>query len=176
MAFVVETGAGLTDSNAFLSVAEFVEYHTDRGNTLIDPATEAQYLDAQIQAALIKASDFIEAKFTFVGIRSNVNQAMEWPRVDAYYQDGRRALRVPVEVRECVAELAYRALLGADLAPDPAFDAGLRPITGLRQKVGAIEEETRYQDGGAWIDFKPYPFAERRMKELIREGQTLLRV
>lgn len=176
MAFLQETGSGLASANSYSSISFFTTFHTDRGRSLIDPTTSAVYTDAQIQAALVLCSDFLDTKFTFIGYRLNNTQAMEWPRVGAYYRDGRYATGVPVEVEEATVELALKVLQGVELVPDPGFDASLRPVQAETKKVGSILKSTEYAEGGGYIDFKAYPFAEKRLKELVVRGKRLLRV
>ncbi len=175
MAFVVEDGTGLSNSNGYISDTFFTEYHTDRGRDLNDPDTAAAWTVAQINAATVVASDFIDSKFFFVGLRLLATQSMEWPRTNAFYNDGRIASGVPVEIEECVAELALKQLSG-EIAPDPEYSDTNTPVTQLRQKVGPIEEETHFGDGGNPISFRAYPFAEEKMKELVLNGNFVERV
>lgn len=175
MAFVAEDGTGLPNSNGYITAQFFKDYHGDRGRDLTDPDTSVPYTDDKIQQAIVVASDYLDAKFTFIGMREKTTQAMEWPRVNAFYQDGRHALGVPVEVQECVAELALKQLSG-EIAPDPIYDASNRLVTAERKKVGPIEKESKYTEGGAPVPFRMYPFAEARLRELIVTGQFLQRV
>lgn len=168
MAFVVETGTGLSNSNGYVDVTFFKDYHKDRGRDF------SAFGTTQIQQAIVVASDFLDTKFTFIGIRRLTTQNMEWPRVDAFYMDGRAALLVPIEVQEATAEIALKQLSG-EIAPDPTYDASNRLVTQDRSKVGPIEKETRFVDGGVPIDFRSYPFAEKRLKELIINGSFLER-
>ncbi len=126
MPFVPETGVGLSNSNSFITVAYFKDYHGIRGNSLKDSAG-VDFTDEVIQQALVKTSDYLEAKFTYIGIREVTSQAMEWPRVDAYYRDGRIVQGVPVEMQECTAELALKVLNGTELAPDPSMTSETCP-------------------------------------------------
>jgi hypothetical protein len=176
VALIVETGTGLSNANGYVSVEFFKTYHGDRGRAFVDPTTSLDYTDDQIGSAIILATDFIDAKFQFTGVRTLDSQCLEWPRVSAYYRDGRIALGVPKEVAECAAELALKQLTGTELAPDPQYDDSLRQTVARREKVGPIEEDVRFTEGGAPIRFKAYPFAERRMKELILNGRYLERI
>lgn len=174
MAFVVETGTGLSNSNSYITVDFFKDYHDDRGRSIVDGSGNSVG-SSVIKAALVVASDYIDTKFTFIGIRSLTTQNMEWPRVDAFYQDGRIANGIPIEIQECVAELALKQL-SSDIAPDPTYDDSNRLITKQRNKVGPIEQETEFGSNGSPISFRAYPFAERRLKELIITGTLLERV
>lgn len=174
MAFVLEDGTGLSNSNGYLSAADFVTYHTDRGNSIIDPDTEVQYTDEKIQQAIIVVSDLIDIKFTFKGVRLLTSQNMEFPRVSAFYDDGRTILGVPIEVEECIAELAIRQL-SSPIAPDPEWDSSGRYVIKKKDQVEDLIEEREYSNAGVPSDFRAYPFAEKRLKELIVDGRFLER-
>jgi hypothetical protein len=167
MAFVVEDGTGLSNSTSYASVAFFRAFNTDRGRDTMASS------DSVVQAALVVASDFLDGKYDFVGFRSLASQAMQWPRVDAYYFDGEPAQLVPDEVAEAVSELAYYHLT-TPIAPNPSYGTTGGVIKRKREKVGPIEEETEYRDAPP-LAFKDYPFAEQRLRELIRSGNELLR-
>lgn len=175
MAFVLEDGSGLSNSNGYIDEAFFVTYLTDRGRSLIDPLTSVQYITALINSAIVVSSDFLDGKFEFIGIRKLSTQSMEWPRVSASYQDGRQAEFVPVEVQEAVAELALKQL-AEEIAPDPEYSDTNQPVTFLHQRVGPIEEKTSFVDGGSPILFRQYPFAEQKLKELIINGRFVERI
>lgn len=176
MPFTLETGSGTPGANAYISATFFVDYHTTRGRSLIDPDTDAQWTTGQIEAAIVVASDFLDAKFRYVGIREKVEQGREWPRTNAFYaDDGRVADGVPIEVQEACAELAVRQL-SAEIAPDPTYDASLRPVERTLEQVGPIREEIEFAEGGHPIMFKAYPIAERKMKYLLVTGNFVERV
>lgn len=72
MALVVEDGTGKADAESYVSVATFKSWATSRGYTL--PAA-----DADIEALLRKACDFIERK-SFSGEPLVATQALAFPR------------------------------------------------------------------------------------------------
>lgn len=168
MAFVVESGVGLSNANAYLSVADFKSYHDDRGQSY------ASYSDSQIQYAIIKATDYLDYRFTFIGIRRLETQSLEWPRLNAFYSDGRMASLVPVEVQEACAEYAFRAL-SATLAPDPIYDDSNSLIANKTSKVGPLEVTKEYSRGGNPVMFRAYPAVDMRLKELVLNGHKVLR-
>lgn len=162
MAFTVEDGTGLTDSNAYVSV-EFVDgYHSDRGNTKWTGSTGLK------QSAIIRATEYIDKRFgrKFRGFRDHREQALEWPRLDAYSDAGYDYTgidAVPRALQKATAEYALRALLLGELAPDaPSMvppqnnasgsetetDVVTGEITRKKEVVGPIEEETEYRTTG----------------------------
>lgn len=114
MALVVETGAGLSNADAFGSLVDFKTYHDVRGNAY------ASYQDGPIENAIRRATDFLCRYYAYVGTKKTKAQALAWPRAEAEDQDGfTYADEVPTQVKHACFELAFRAL-SADLLPDLA--------------------------------------------------------
>jgi hypothetical protein len=130
MPLVVETGFGSSLSNAYLSVASADTYHEERGNDSWEEATFAAK-----EAAIIRASQWIDTFYKFRGQRTHSTQAMAWPRSGAVDDDGFEVEGLPPVVVYATAEAALRALQG-DLSPDR--ERGGRVV---RQKVGEVEVE-----------------------------------
>lgn len=161
MALVVEDGSGLELANAYWALVDVNTYHSDRNNT-----AWADFTDAQKNAAIIRATDYIDKRFgkRFRGYRSDKSQALEWPRFDAEDNDGFYISgidAVPRNLQKAMAEYALRAAQIGVLAPDPvapvpaqSMESGAEErdpsvITGevlrSRDKVGPIEEERWYE-------------------------------
>lgn len=171
MALIVQDNTGaVAGANAYITVEEFKTYHTDRGNSFAD------FTDPQIEAAVIRATDYLDQRFSFVGKkRRGRDQTTEWPRTDAWDRDRRSINDIPVEVREACAEYAIRALSQV-LNPDPERDATGRPIHSKAQAVGPISESVTYAYGGAFT-MPAYPAADRKLVKagLVRSGGNLVR-
>jgi hypothetical protein len=158
LAFIVEEGAGLPDSNAYASVAFVDTYHTDRGNT---KWTGTQ---AVKEACIIRATDYIEKRFgtRFRGNKRTRDQNLEWPRLSAWDNDDflfDNIDIIPRRLKQACAEYALRALLVGELAPDvpPATPrqnnisgsvVSSDVVTGVikmtRKKIDTLETETQY--------------------------------
>lgn len=104
MALVVEDGTGLANADSYLSVDAADAYHLKRGNREWGAASP----DAK-EAALVRASDYLDATYRFAGGVAVLGQARAWPRG--------ALLAVPALVLQATAELAARALAG-ELLPD----------------------------------------------------------
>jgi hypothetical protein len=159
VAFTVQTDAGsVTGANSYISVQEFKDYHDDRGN---DYST---YTTPQIEVALVIATDHLDTRFDFVGERrTGVNQATEWPRLDAVNNKEQDVYGIPSAVKEATAEYAIRNLAGTTLDPDPAVDAYGQAVKLKREKVGPIEEETEYAGGGTIHQEPSFPAADKKL-------------
>jgi len=161
MPLVVEDGTGLSTSNSYVTLAEFKAYHDDRGNDY------SACSDAQIQSALIRSSDYIEARWRrrFKGRRLAGDQALSFPRVGLFDDEFRLVEGIPETLKRAQHEYAFRALT-TKLLPDPTTDAtGLR-VRRSRRKVGPIDTEIEYQQDASQL-LKPYPAADRLLRAFV---------
>lgn len=130
MTLIVETGAGLTTAESYISVADADARHTALGNTAWTG------LDAVKEQALRRATQHMEGAYRqrWRGTRLMRAQALSWPRYGAVVDGWAvESTVVPIEVANACADLALRALtdtLAADLT---------RSV--VREKVGPIETE-----------------------------------
>jgi len=108
MAFVTEDGTGLANSNAYISVAEFKTYWTDRG---VDYTALS---DTLIQGYIVQGSDYVDGRYTFKGYEAVSTQAMAWPRtntsggeiVDTKTRKVITTSEVPTSLKNAMCELA----------------------------------------------------------------------
>lgn len=162
MAFTVEDGTGLSDANAYISVAEFKAYHDERGNSY-----EAACKDSTIQQAIIRATDYIEKRWRnrWKGVRESEAQALAFPRVYLFDEDGYVIDGIPAKLKQATAEYAVRAIT-ITLMPDPQIDDTSLRVRRKREKVGPIETETEFAEE-APRDLRPYPAADRLLIDYV---------
>lgn len=167
MAFVAEDGTGLINANSLCSVSFANAYFADRGNAAwkgTDPVK---------QAALIRATDYVEMRWSarFKGEVQfpDTPQALSFPREDIGY-DG----QVPEGVQKAIAEYALRALSGP-LTTDPTVDVSGLQVQSSRKKVGPIETETSYKEGGTVALFRAYPAADGLIAPFLKRVGGLVR-
>jgi hypothetical protein len=115
MALIVEDGTGVVGADAFISLADANIYHADYGNA-------AWFADGveihQKEAAIRKATAWLDARYRWAGSIASTAQALAWPRVGAWDADGREVASnaVPLRLRYAAAEAALYALSN-DLLP-----------------------------------------------------------
>lgn len=167
MAFTVEDGTGVTGANAYVDVTYADAYFSDRAVTAWTGDNAAK------QAAIIKATDYIETRWgdRFLGSPEFLDprQPLGFPRTKLYDRAGQLVEGIPDNLKKATAEYALRALSG-ELMPDPTTDASGAVIVGNRQKVGPIETEVTYSTALGVQALKPYPAADRLLSQFIRGG------
>jgi hypothetical protein len=144
MAFTVETGSIVTGANSLVSLADADAYHSDRANASWDGSDEVR------QAALVKATDYIQQKYTgcWKGELIRYDQPLDWPRQGI--TDGVLTIQyneIPARLKAAVCELALEALTGT-LNPTLARGGLVK-----REKVDVIEVE--YMDGASGTTKRP---------------------
>ena len=132
MALTVETGVVVPSADSYVSVAECSAYFSARGN---EAWGEVENKDA----ALRKATQYIDAEYSFKGARVSSLQALAWPRygvvVDGYELP---AETMPRQLKEACCELALKAAsddLIADVAAQYAEEVSVGPI---RKKMSGL--------------------------------------
>ena len=153
MAFTAETGAGLAAANSYVAVADADTYHSDRGNSGWTGE------DAVKQAALIKATEYVDGQYRFRGTKATAEQALEWPRTGAADQSGHALTGVPAKVANAVNELA---LLALTTNLQPALDRGGMVAS---ESVGSLRRS--YFAGAP--GYKVFSVADRLLGQLITE-------
>jgi hypothetical protein len=145
--------------NSYVTVAESDTYWSDRNNTAWAGT------DAQKQAALIEATQYMDGAYTFIGTQKP-DYPLCWPRFDVEINAGNfkgiwyDAETIPQSIKDACCELALEAL-SARL--DPVLDRG-----GMikREKVDVIEVE--------YSDFAPsgrtFTFVGKLLKPFLDGG------
>jgi len=157
---VVETGAGLPNANAYIDRAYADTYHTLHDNSAWLTASTHSKI-----AAIIRATEYVDRRWAFVGELEVVTQALAWPRIPTTLTDAEgRTIggTVPLAVKNATAEYALRAIdPTVPLAPDSARDE--YPVKRRFSKVGEIEEEIEYT-GGSRRTAMSYPAADNLLR------------
>lgn len=187
MAFVVEDGTGVSNANAYISVAFYRAYFADRGRDV------SAQTDQQVQGFIVRATDFVESRFgqRYQGTRKTLTQALGMPRTGMTL-DGvtLSSDAVPSMFSMGIAEYAFRASKYADLAPDAPVPfereaangdaiAATGAVIAKSERVGPIEESAEYADPTTlstnWT-MPAYPAADALIEPFVagsRSGRTI---
>lgn len=162
MTFVPEDGTGLPNANSYAGLEFADAYFGDRGNTewsALTPEGKEQ--------SLVRATDYIDRRFRFIGQPLKPDQALQFPR---------QGFGLPVNILKAACEYALRASTGP-LAPDPAagdpLDPNGRSVASYTKTIGPLTTSISYfdKDGVAVSDFPHYPEADALLKDLILVNQ-----
>ncbi len=127
---VVEDGAGLTNSNSYVSEVDVTTYATDRGLTLT----------ASADVLIIKAMDYLET-LNYIGDKQTEEQALQWPREQVYIDDFYiEPTTIPQELKNAQMSLC----MSIDAGTDPM---AIVPRATKKEKVDVLEVE--YMDNAA---------------------------
>lgn len=163
---IVEDGTGVANANSYATRAEGDAYHVQRDNTdWIDADDHSQIL------ALIRATDYLDRRWNYVGVQkeqSPAGQGRRWPRLNAFDREGNDvSSTLPYVFKVATMEYALRIVADAGrLMPDPTvLDESGGAVTLKREKVGPIEEETRYSEALASSPrvIQAYPEVDRML-------------
>lgn len=160
MAFSVQTNDGSVDNaNAYISAATLRSYAADRGVGLTGRA------DAALEVDIVKATDFLDSAFKFVGLMRRDNQGTQWPRFGYAYRTGREGL--PRPLLDACSKLALRVAQGISLNVDPTVDPSGLQVSSKTNKVGPLETTVAYfaPTGGASSQlFRRFPDVETGLR------------
>jgi hypothetical protein len=134
LALIVETGAGLPNADALISVDFADTYHQARGNATWTGDTALK------EAAIRRATSFMSVSYAWAGNRTKGRaQALAWPRAGVEDEEcyGIPIDEIPIEVKNATAEIALRELVSpGSMNPDFTASAAVK-----REKVGQLEVE-----------------------------------
>lgn len=109
---------------------------------------------------------------------SDINdpQALSFPRVELFDREGISVRGMPVKLLQAAAEYAVRAVDGTKLTPDPVTDASGQVIVQNKVKVGPIETDVRFAEGGVLNQIiKPFPAADRLLFSYLKTPGKVIR-
>lgn len=170
MAHVVETGAGLSDANAYLSLADAVLYFADHANAAWTST------DAAKEAAIRAATQYLDAYYHLFwkGDKKLSTQALDWPRAgvcdENHYPIASDSL--PTKLKEACAEMAVRALTES-LLPDVA-PASSGALISKSVEVGPISVSKTWAGSGQSTT-KYYRIADLLLADLVLDSNALIR-
>jgi len=132
----IVTTVGDATANSYITVAEYEAFWTER-NVNISGATAAK------ESELVKAADYINRSYTFVGEQQYRYQAMAWPRLTGIYLVKDFPIDpdfVPQDIKDAQAELAYIINQGTNVFATVEGGAKVRE----KNKAGPVETEVEF--------------------------------
>lgn len=166
MAIIVEDGSGLTNADAYVSVADADAYIAKVSGSASWTAASTSAKELAIRQGTAYLDNRYRSRWR--GRRMHDTQALAWPRAYAVDDDGYGVESdiVPSKVKDATAEAALRALAGTLMAD--LTNPGT--VSRTRKKVGPLETETEYVGGNSPVPV--YRVIDALLKSLITPSQA----
>lgn len=145
---IIEDGTGLPDANSYADVATADAYFEAR----FVEGWNDQIPSAAREGALIRATDFIDANYVFVGVPLTDTQALANPRDHETHVFSKAVVKATIE-------LAYIALTTDLFAPIA------REVKSTQESLGSLSSRTEYAETKA---SDPYPHITAILKGVAR--------
>ena len=131
MALTVEDGSVVSSANTYVTVDYVDSYCDDLGLSDWEDLTETEK-----EQAILRAMSFIESQ-SFKGVKTDVDNALKWPREGVYDEDGYAIDddTIPDRLKKAVARAAYEECLDANCLQQN-IDKGVK-----REKIDILETE-----------------------------------
>jgi hypothetical protein len=161
MALIVQNDSGtITNANSYIDVAYADSYFTARNNVTWSAASTANK-----EAALVKAWQYIDTAFTFVGQIATDTQNTEFPRLYIYNSAGKELTGIDVKVKNAQCEYAVIAL-SQDLTINQTPSAQA-PIKKEMNKADVVETEVEYDTSKGQPIVYSYPLGDFWLKDFL---------
>lgn len=167
----VQIGANLSESidNLVAKINEVVDPEVGAGASFADTMLIFAKIAGTGGNGISTTSTVTGTTFSFATTRGgddrDAPQPLSFPRKNLFTRDGSIIRGVADRVKQATAEYAVRALVGV-LQGDIVPDASGRVLTKIRVKVGPIETETGFEEGGAF-QLAVYPAADGLFSEFL---------
>ena len=125
VSIIIETGAGLENSNSYVSIEDAKKFFINRGSDISN--------DDDIAVMLIRATDYLE-RLCYLGNKASPGQALAFPRADLVVNDTPIASNViPGEIRKAQLFLAHAVSEGFDISGNSSHSDYV-----ISEKVGPL--------------------------------------
>lgn len=140
----IRTTAGASDANSYATTSQADAVYSDRGNT-----EWSALVVSQKEIALIKATDYIDAYYTFKSVKSTDTQALQNPR---YGEEGID----PAIVKACILLAVHMTVENPNTSQD-------RPVDVIEEKLDGVASEKKEYSKRS---FDPYPLITGILKDV----------
>lgn len=107
---VIENGDGLENADSYISTTDADTYFSARGNTKWTALS-----DANKEIFLIKATDYVDNVFKWKGKKKTQEQALNFPRVKLFDENGYEITGIPNVLKYAVCECANLVSTGVEM-------------------------------------------------------------
>ena len=141
MAFIVETGDIIEGATSYVAL-DYASIYAESFFSEADYTTWGEASDASLERVLNRATMYLDSTYQFLGEKSTVAQALQFPRAYLYDFKGDLISGVPNDIKKAVCLVAIRLLNGINMSPD--LERGGKVI---REKIDVID--ISYSEGAS---------------------------
>lgn len=164
MALTVETGAGLSNAESYISVSDanaYVAAYKGANATWDAASTSTKEIAAR------QATQYLDGCFSWDGVASTTTQALRWPRIGAYNENGLSLdATVPTKLAQACAEVMYLIVTGETITTNVSRGDRVK-----RSQVDVISIE--YEDGAP--QQPSFPQVNRLVAGLVISSNRVIR-
>lgn len=139
--FVVEDGTTKTDATSYVDL-DYASTYAESFFSEADYDTWTESADSVLERALNRATMYLDRTYEFLGEKSTVAQALQFPRAYLYDFKGDLISGIPNGIKQAVCLVAIRMLNGINMSPD--LERGGKVI---REKIDVID--ISYSEGAS---------------------------
>lgn len=165
--FVIEDGTGITNANAYCSLAEATQYHDNHGG----PAAWTSATQATKENAVRQATQYLDLNYKWKYVKTTSTQALEWPK--RYVQDWNgfaiAANVIPQQIKDACAHLALQVINGVVLIADLQDEGSIKRISNT---VGPLSESIEY--AGAERPEKSFVIADKLVRDFVVASEGMM--
>lgn len=137
-------------TDAYISLADYKDWADARGYTY--------GADDVVEAAIVIATDFMDATYTFRGASLSGSQPLQLPTDKVAI----------VDIEKAIAQAVYLQLLGR-LTVDPST-LTTAAITGESKQVGSLATSTSYAERATYTTTYPTTSVDKLLRGLVANG------
>ena len=164
MDIILQNDSGtIIDANSYTDVSFIDNYHALRGNIDWSNATEANK-----EIATIKAWQYIDTSFSFIGYEKTDLQNTEFPRLGLYTSRQVEITDLPIKLKQAQAEYALIAL-SSNFTQNETPTSGYT-IKSESNKVDVLSESIEYDTSKGIKTQFSYPTADNLLADYVIGG------
>ena len=156
MTLVVEDGSGLSTANSLAALSFALDYWSVRTPSPLWAAAAS----GQQETWLVEATDYVERRYRFSGVKATYAQALSFPRTGLSERDGQDVPPnvVPPRVAQAVAFLAGTIACGWDATPilERGGDISSESVAGII--TNAYAPSALNEDAVVYVDGLLFPY------------------
>jgi hypothetical protein len=160
---IVETGEGLQNADAYVSITEAQQYFDNRSTHTLFTLWNSKTQDEKISAIRV-ATEYMDSRYSFYQSKKTTIQALELPRVGME--------TIPSNIKKATIELSARLLNGENLTSDYSKQS----VISESEKYGDVSFEVQYSEPNGIQVAKQLTYIDSLMKDYAYSPNQAIKV